>query len=456
MHKVSKNIILLLSIVFSCQLKSQSLEKKLSIKDFIKLAESNYPAIKARQYQLLAKEKQIDINKNFFFPSLDAAVQTNLSTHNNISGMSYPQFLLPISGPPSSENSFSPVFGSAASLLFNWQAVTFGQRNAIIKEAVASSNIERADLNNEIFQHKVKIIETYLDWLIAFDLVIVNQKNVERNLFNLTQSQTLVNSGIRPGADTSLFHSELSKSKIEVMQIQQYKLTKGIQLEELLNTDISKILYDSSFFSYLVNFKTTADTNTNPLISLSKSYIDFSYAKKESIKRSTYPKLSVWGTAFTRGSGINFNGTIDATQGLLFSRFNYGAGVQLSMPLLKFKDVRLQMEHQEFILQSAKENLIQTQLKIRKQTKIAEISFLNAIAIANEMPIQLKAAKQSFDALQSRYQTGLIDLSDLLQAQYNLSKAEADVKKSQLEVWKTLLYKSAISGDLNIFLNELN
>lgn len=113
------------------------------------------------------------------------------------------------------------------------------------------------------------------------------------------------------------------------------------------------------------------------------------------------------------------------------------------------------MEQQEFNIQSNKENLTQTQLEINKQTKIAESTLLSAIAIANEMPEQLKAAQQSFDALQSRYQAGLIDLSDLLQAQYNLSRAETDVKKSQLEVWKALLYKSAITGDLNIFLNEV-
>lgn len=270
MHKVLKYIILLLSIFFSSRLMAQSLENKLSIKELLKLTESNYPSIKAKQYQLQARQKQIDINKNFYFPSLDAAVQTNLATHNNISGMSYPQFLLPISGPQSSGNSLSPVFGSAASFLFNWQAVTFGQRNTLINEAVASANIQRADLNNEIFQHKVKAIETYLDWLIAFDLVIVAQKNLERNLFNLTQSQTLVNSGIRPGADTSLFSSELSKSKIEVMQMQQYRLIKSIQLEELLNTDTSKILYDSSFFNRRVGYKMAADTIINPPHSLIK------------------------------------------------------------------------------------------------------------------------------------------------------------------------------------------
>lgn len=425
------------------------------LKDLLSLAEKNYPAIKAKQYQVQASEKQIDISKNIYFPSLDAAVQTNLATHNNISGMSYPQFLLPISGPPSSGNNFNPVFGSAASLLFNWQAVTFGQRNSLINEAVASANVQRAGVKNEIFQHKVKVIEAYLDWLVASDLIELAQKNLQRNTFNLTQSQTLVNTGIRPGADSSLFSSELSKSRIELLQMQQYKVTKSIELEELLNTDTSKILYDSSFLNSQINYTISADTVINPVIALSKSYIDYASSKMASIKHSANPKLTVWGTTFARGSGVDYNGDVDAAKGLSFSRYNYGLGVQLSVPLLKFKDVKLQVQQQEFIIQSNKENLAQTQLEINKQTKIAETTLLNAIAIANETPKQLKAAEQTFNALQSRYEAGLIDFSDLLQAQYNLSKAETDVKKSQLEVWKALLFKSAITGDLNFFLNEV-
>jgi outer membrane protein TolC len=163
----------------------------------------------------------------------------------------------------------------------------------------------------------------------------------------------------------------------------------------------------------------------------------------------------VWGTTFARGSGVDYNGDLNATKGLLLSRYNYGIGVQLAIPLLRFKDVRLQLQQQELILQSNKENLSQAEFEVTKQTALAESTYQNALKIASETPLQLQAANHSFNALQSRYKAGLIDFSALLQAQYNLSKAEADLKKSYLEVWKALLFKSAVTGNLNIFLNAV-
>ena len=38
------------------------------------------------------------------------------------------------------------------------------------------------------------------------------------------------------------------------------------------------------------------------------------------------PTLGVWGTIYARGSGVSYNGTVKATDGLGFQRFNYGLG----------------------------------------------------------------------------------------------------------------------------------
>src|SRR5947209_4094864 len=101
-----------------------------SLHHLLQLAEANYPLLKSKSLDIQAAQKGIDISKSSFIPSLDAAYQAGYATYNNITGMSYPQYLVPISGPPSSSNNMTGVFGSAASLLLNWQPVTFGQRQA--------------------------------------------------------------------------------------------------------------------------------------------------------------------------------------------------------------------------------------------------------------------------------------------------------------------------------------
>jgi outer membrane protein len=48
--------------------------------------------------QAKATEQNIALAKNTLMPDLNAGYQINMATYNNITGLSYPGFLLPISG----------------------------------------------------------------------------------------------------------------------------------------------------------------------------------------------------------------------------------------------------------------------------------------------------------------------------------------------------------------------
>jgi outer membrane protein TolC len=76
------------------------------------------------------------------------------------------------------------------------------------------------------------------------------------------------------------------------------------------------------------------------------------------------------------------------------------------------------------------------------------------MTIAVETEQQLKSGQYAFTAMQVRYNTGLVNFADLIQTQYNLLKAELDVKKAFWDAWKALLLQAAVQGDETIFLNE--
>lgn len=67
------------------------------------LAEKNYPSIAAKKAQTQAAPKEIEIQKNTIIPTLDAAYQADYATYNNITGMAFPQYIIPISRPPSTK-----------------------------------------------------------------------------------------------------------------------------------------------------------------------------------------------------------------------------------------------------------------------------------------------------------------------------------------------------------------
>lgn len=168
------------------------------------------------------------------------------------------------------------------------------------------------------------------------------------------------------------------------------------------------------------------------------------------------PTLGTWSTLYARGSGVAYNGTVKAAEGLGFQSINYGIGLQISLPLLQSARIRPQLQQQDFLIQSNQEKLNEIQLQLKKQNALADTSLNSAFAIAKESPLFLESARFSYNSMQSCYQSGLATISDFMQAQYALIKAEIDYKLSYMSVWKAFLYKAAVNGDINLFINQAN
>lgn len=426
-----------------------------TLHELLKQAEANYPLLKAKAFEVQAGQSNVSSVKSSALPSLDAGYQVNYATYNNITGMSAPQSLVPMTGPPSSDNIYNGVFGSAASLLMNWEPLTFGQRKSRIDLAKANLIYNQADAMQEIFKHKVNLINTYLDVLMAHELLKVSSKNLDRSKENVRVVRTLAKSGLRPGVDTSLFNAELSRAKIELLNYQKYLETQKASLTELIGTNSFSYTTDSSYFHLLPSELNDTISINHPLVVFSATKVAFNQQQRTVIQRTLYPKLGAWGTTYARGSGINYNGGANSTDGLSFSRYNYGVGLNLSVPVLRFFDVKHQLRQQDALIHAQEERLNQVKLQLEKENKIADVTLSNALEIAKESPVFYRSAEFSYKALHTRYNTGLTNYADLIQAQYSLVKAETDLKTSYLEAWKALLYKAAVQGDLNLFLNQV-
>src|ERR1019366_6237840 len=114
--------------------------------------------------------------------------------------------------------------------------------------------------------------------------------------------------------------------------------------------------------------------------------------------KTTTPTLGAWSTIYARGSGISYNGTVKATDGLGLQRFNYGIGLQLSVPLLQSVRIRPQLQQQDFLIQSNQEKLNEIQLQLKKQNELADTSLNNAFAVVKESPLFLESARFSYSA----------------------------------------------------------
>ena len=149
---------------------------------------------------------------------------------------------------------------SAASLILNWQPVTFGLREAQIAYLQTGIQYATADVAHEILQHKVRVKNTYLDVLVYTELIKLYEQNIARANTNLSIAKTLVISGLKPGVDTALFFAELSKAKIDLLNFKKNSVQAVLTLSELLAITDNILPADSSYFSKLPINSMSSDT----------------------------------------------------------------------------------------------------------------------------------------------------------------------------------------------------
>lgn len=458
----SKLILLALVNIFLCSAlaKAQTIGQNI-LSQLLETAEKNYPSIQAAKAEQQASVERVKASKRTFIPNLNASAQANYATYNNLTGMVLPQYIVPVTGPPSEENLNTMVWGTAAGLLLEWEPITFGKRNKEIQYAQSISDQKKAAYEHTLFEHKVKVIDAYLDYLLSQQLLEVQEKNLARAEANYKQSVSLARNGLRPGVDTAQFQTELANTKIQRLQQKNQVMNAKVNLEELLADTLSDARATDYFFENLpvggipprdIN----RDTGSHPLEVLAQKDLASSIFNYQIAKRAWLPELSLWGTAYGRGSGVNSNGEVSqATDGLQLSRYNYGLGIQLAIPLTSVLQWQPEWKAREFQVQAKKHALGEVTLQLKSQQAVAENTLNTALEITTQTPLQYEAATFSYNAMQSRYQAGLVTFADLAQAQYALTNAETDFRLSYWETWKSLLYKAAVYGDLNIILNQV-
>lgn len=450
---MKKSVILIfIFLIFHIQYSSG----QMTLKSLLDLAELNNPGIAAKQSKAASLNERVRLEKNTVIPSLDASYQLNYSTYNNITGMSYPGNLLPISGPPSTDNYYDPVPGTAASLIFKWSPLTFGQRSASVDYFQKMYEKQLSDLDDEVLKVKYRVAFLYFDIVALNELTAVYKKNIERGESNLKQISTLVISGIRPSVDSLQFRGEVSKARTELYKIENILENRKLELQELIASEnIIEIKGNDSLFTNLPRLLLDNNEEGNPLLTMAQLDVEANKSLLKQLSRSWAPRVDIWGTTYARGSGISYDGTINKKDGWSFSRYNYGIGIQVVMPIIEISNVRVKSRQQEAVLRSSESSLELISNTLSRQENIAMNDLATSIKIANEAPVEYEYNELAYKAMQSRYNSGLIDFSELIKAQYDLLNAEANLRIAIINSWKSLLMLSVVRGDMNTVLNQI-
>lgn len=427
--------------------------------NLLDLAGSSYPGIAARMSKADALKEQVSLEKNTLLPALDVAWQANYATFNNITGMSYPGMIMPISGPPVSENQYDAVPGSAAALVLKWSPLTFGQRAAMIDHSRHLYEKQMSEVDIESLRVKYLVASLYLDMSAFKELTEVYRKNISRTEFSLKQIGMLVQSGIRPAVDSLQLKGDLARARSELYQVENQLQRLKLELQELLAGSIPGEDEGGEFFYThlpILPFKQIpAGEAENPVLLSARKELESHKSILRQVSLSWTPRIDFWGSTNARGSGVGADGSIDKRGGWSFSRYNYGLGVQVAFPVFELANHRMKTRYQEALVRSSESQLEQTVLSLDRNENVAFGELSTALKVAGEVPMEHEYNEMAYQAIQQRYVSGLTDYSVFIKAQYDLLHSETKLRIAYMDAWKSLLKLAYVKGNMDIFLNQI-
>jgi outer membrane protein len=431
----------------------------LSIRDVLNLVRSEQPQLQAYREQSTAAQYNINLARNTLVPDLTAGYQAGYATDNNITGMSYPGLMLPLSGPVFNRSSYDLVPGSGLAGYLQWTPLTFGQRAAAVERATMQFKLAGSHYDNALFQQQYIGILTYLNIIYLQKLIATQQANIGRTQIGLRQSLELTKEGLRPGLDSVQFQALLAQAIMERLNTQRLYQSQLLELFRQIGQLGSPDQVEFSDTLVVRELPILADTSgaytQNPNYLYQQAQVALSAANLKQVEIAWRPKLEVWANAYSRGSGIESDGTVNKTEGWSLSRNNYGAGLQLSFPILSFAKVNFQKKQYHALLRADEAQLSQLSINLQRQVETAESNYLQNLLIARQAPVQSQAARLSYEGLLLSYQSGLVDFTRLTQGQYQLLNAEVMEANANLQVWASLLEIAVSKGNLNLFTNQL-
>ena len=158
----------------------------------------NYQTIKAKEVLIKASEENIRFQKSQFAPDVTLLAQQSYGTINAQNGplYSYGGLGAASTSMPLAEQNWNAAFGSLYLANINWNLFSFGRIKNQVDVAKSDHQTATRDLDQELFQHKVKVTAAYLNLLASQRIKFVQEKNLERDSVFMSTTESRANSGL--------------------------------------------------------------------------------------------------------------------------------------------------------------------------------------------------------------------------------------------------------------------
>jgi outer membrane protein len=427
----------------------------------VEAALSNYPSIRSSQAQAASAAAGIDLARTSYLPRADILWQQNIATRNNVFGLLLPQNVIPpISGPALDSTSMQGATGSAGGLLLSWEPFDFGLRRANVD--LARSLRKQADAGVEVTRLDVATAaaDAFMGLVAAEQVMHASQVTVERMEVFARAVQALVDNQLRPGVDFSRANAELAAARNQLIQAQQNAEISRAVLAETLGIAGAVVSIDSAPLLSLPALSPNEpfaepDLSAHPFARAQATAVETAQAKTRLLERSYFPRFNLQTAVFGRGTSALLGGNFDSSKGWYPNTPNWAVGLTITFPVFDISVIRARKRIESSNAAAEEARYEQTMNALKTQESKARALVEAARRVAENTPVQLKAAQETEVRARARYENGLTNVIEVAEAQRLLAQAEVDDAVARLGVWRALLAAARIRGDIKPFLQRV-
>jgi outer membrane protein TolC len=433
--------------------------KTYSLQDVWQDVLQHYPSLAARKKAIEEQELKKELIKESFLPDINIQAQQSYGSIQNIPGSFFP--LPGIYTTSGSNKTADNIPGSNiySSALLQWNFMQFGRQQKKLTAASAAIRVSNTQLKQEEWNLLSNASRFYFSALTAHAALRVAKADTRRlaELLELLQSQA--NAGLRPGADTLLLKSSLLQSKAKEHDFSATLKRSMIRLGALMGNVKSDFSIDTTIFNRfqptLVGAKDVQQEH--PYLEQMNARIQAAEADKEVVKKEIYPSVGLLAGVGVKGSGISTDGTMD--KGLAGSWQNasgtYLAGIGLTWNFASLYQNKTKRAVADRVIATAKadKEAVQIQLQAQYASSLAGWDEQRQKLLATQA--SLNASEEAYALYKVRYESGLLNLIELLQLQKNLQEAESNYVTAVSAYWNELLNQSETLGDPSLILTVI-
>ena len=432
-----------------------------SLKNLLQLVDTRAPSLLADSANVRIRQAQEAATRYNWLPSLKLDYQADLGTNNNLPGGYFSYGIVPGNSRVRTDGNSSTILTDLGIVSFDWEFCNFGGYAAQRQVAASDVQIARAGFVLSKYNLEAYAIGFYFQLLRLQDQLAIQARTITRNEEIARSIGALARSGVRAGVDTSIAGAELSKARLNYIELANQQEGVRLQLATLTGLDAAIILPDTTYEEKLIaGFPamnlSVPDTTTHPLLQPLEYAVQNSLDREKLVRRSYNPKLSLDAAAWGRGSSASAADEFRPLgTGWGFERSNYLAGIGISFNLFDLKREQLQLHIQQAATNYARRRLDDQRAQLAQTLGATSADLRTAQQRLAEIPYQLNAATAAYRQKLSLYRNGLTDIVELNATLAILYRAETDAANARYLYCMALFRRAVAANQVAALLSAL-